>query len=172
MKHYRGCHAEKKAVVRDTGTINEAVLATLAEGDMAFAGDVEDTEARCVLRRGRPRYVILAADRREPSHATRSSSRSRSGWAECMRRVRRVWLSDADDAGGDGTCDGSLRGAAQALYDHGRRRQSRWPKTKAMVDAIFARMDHARSEQGGGRSPQIERAVENFRMALRMKKGR
>jgi len=44
-------------------------------------------------------------------------------------------------------------------------------ENKAMVDAIFARMDHARSEQGGGRSPQIERAVENFRMALRMKKG-
>ncbi|MBB5337792.1 hypothetical protein HDF13_000125 [Edaphobacter lichenicola] len=33
--------AQKKAVVRDTGTINEAVLATLAEDDMAFAGDVE-----------------------------------------------------------------------------------------------------------------------------------
>jgi DNA-binding PadR family transcriptional regulator len=44
-------------------------------------------------------------------------------------------------------------------------------ENKAMVDAIFARMDHARSEQGSGRSPQIERAVENFRMALRMKKG-
>jgi hypothetical protein len=39
--------AEKKAVVRDTGTINEADLATLAEGGMAFAGGVEDTEARC-----------------------------------------------------------------------------------------------------------------------------
>ena len=36
--------AEKKAVVRDTGTINEVVLATLAEAGMAFA---EDAEARC-----------------------------------------------------------------------------------------------------------------------------
>jgi hypothetical protein len=36
--------AEKKAVVRDTGTINEAVLATLAEAGMAFAGDAV---ARC-----------------------------------------------------------------------------------------------------------------------------
>src|ERR1700722_979859 len=44
-------------------------------------------------------------------------------------------------------------------------------ENKAMVDAIFARMNRARSEQGGDRSPQIERAVENFRMALRMKKG-
>jgi hypothetical protein len=32
---------EKKAVVRDTGTINEVALATLAEGGMAFAGDAE-----------------------------------------------------------------------------------------------------------------------------------
>ena len=35
---------EKNAVVRDTGTINEVVLATLAEAGMAFA---EDAEARC-----------------------------------------------------------------------------------------------------------------------------
>ncbi|WP_353068499.1 hypothetical protein RBB75_14535 [Tunturibacter empetritectus] len=33
--------AEKKAVVRDTGTINEAVLATLAEAGMVFAGGAE-----------------------------------------------------------------------------------------------------------------------------------
>src|ERR1700733_15146821 len=44
-------------------------------------------------------------------------------------------------------------------------------ENKAAVEAIFARMDRARSEQGSDRSPQIERAVENFRMALRMKKG-
>src|SRR5271156_658196 len=44
-------------------------------------------------------------------------------------------------------------------------------ENKAMVDALFARMDRVRSEQGSDRSPQIERAVENFRMALRMKKG-
>jgi hypothetical protein len=36
--------AEKKAVVRDTGTINEAVTATLVGGGMAFA---EDAEGRC-----------------------------------------------------------------------------------------------------------------------------
>ena len=38
---------EKKAVVRDTGTINEVVLATLAEAGMAFAVDAGDTVARC-----------------------------------------------------------------------------------------------------------------------------
>ena len=44
-------------------------------------------------------------------------------------------------------------------------------ENKPMVEAIFARMDRTRSEQGNDRAPQIERAVENFRMALRMKKG-
>jgi DNA-binding PadR family transcriptional regulator len=44
-------------------------------------------------------------------------------------------------------------------------------ENKTAVEAIFARMDRARSEQGSDRSPQIERAVENFRMALRLKKG-
>ena len=32
-------------------------------------------------------------------------------------------------------------------------------------------MDRVRSDQTNDRQPQIERAVENFRMALRMKKG-
>ncbi len=44
-------------------------------------------------------------------------------------------------------------------------------ENKALVEAILARMDRARSEQANDRSPQIERAVENFRLALRMKKG-
>ena len=44
-------------------------------------------------------------------------------------------------------------------------------ENKAQVDALFARMDQVRGEQGGERAQQIERAVANFRMALRMKKG-
>src|SRR5216683_123720 len=44
-------------------------------------------------------------------------------------------------------------------------------ENKAQVDALFARMDQIRGEQGGERAQQIERAVANFRMALRMKKG-
>jgi DNA-binding PadR family transcriptional regulator len=44
-------------------------------------------------------------------------------------------------------------------------------ENKAVVDALFARMDQARGEQVNDRAPQIERAVENFRMALRMKPG-
>src|SRR5271154_6023455 len=44
-------------------------------------------------------------------------------------------------------------------------------ENKAQVDALFARMDHIRGEHGGDRAEQIERAVANFRMALRMKQG-
>src|SRR5258705_2948347 len=44
-------------------------------------------------------------------------------------------------------------------------------ENKAQVDALFARMDQVRGEQAGERAQQIERAVANFRMALRMKKG-
>jgi len=42
---------------------------------------------------------------------------------------------------------------------------------KAQVEALFARMEQIRAERGSERSPQIERALENFRMALRMKRG-
>jgi DNA-binding PadR family transcriptional regulator len=43
-------------------------------------------------------------------------------------------------------------------------------ENKAQVDALFARMDHIRGERGE-QTQQIERAVANFRMALRMKQG-
>ncbi len=40
---------------------------------------------------------------------------------------------------------------------------------KAEVDAVFERMNEASSAFGPGRSPQIIRAVENFKYALRLK---
>jgi DNA-binding PadR family transcriptional regulator len=40
---------------------------------------------------------------------------------------------------------------------------------KAAVDALFERMEQAGAAYGRGRAPQIMRAMENFRMALRMK---
>ena len=44
-------------------------------------------------------------------------------------------------------------------------------ENRAVVDALFARMDSIRAEQANQRPQQIERAVENLRMALRMKLG-
>ena len=40
---------------------------------------------------------------------------------------------------------------------------------KASVDALFQRMEQANAVFSRGRAPQIMRAVENFRMSLRMK---
>jgi DNA-binding PadR family transcriptional regulator len=44
-------------------------------------------------------------------------------------------------------------------------------ENKAAVDALFARMDHIKAQYANQRTQQIERAVENLRMALRMKMG-
>ena len=55
-----------------------------------------------------------------------------------------------------------------AITDEGRKALD---ENRAAVDAIFARMERVRGEQTEGQSPQIERAVANFRMALRMKQG-
>ena len=40
---------------------------------------------------------------------------------------------------------------------------------KTEIDALFARMEQVGAAFGKGRAPQIMRAVENFRMALRLK---
>jgi DNA-binding PadR family transcriptional regulator len=40
---------------------------------------------------------------------------------------------------------------------------------RATVDAIFARIDQINAAQGGGPSPQIVRAMQNLRLALRMR---
>ena len=45
-------------------------------------------------------------------------------------------------------------------------------ENKELVDSIFARIDRMRTDQSNDRPPQIERAVENFRMALRMRTGK
>ncbi len=44
-------------------------------------------------------------------------------------------------------------------------------ENKAVVEALFARMDSRRAEYASQRPQQIERAIENLRMALRMKMG-
>lgn len=44
-------------------------------------------------------------------------------------------------------------------------------ENKAAVEAIFARMEQSRNEYARQRPQQIERAIENLRMALRMKMG-
>ena len=45
-------------------------------------------------------------------------------------------------------------------------------ENQAIVDGIFRRMDEASAAQGGGPAPQIVRAMENLRMALRLRLAR
>ena len=44
-------------------------------------------------------------------------------------------------------------------------------ENKATVDALFSRIENLREEYAKHRPQQIERAIENLRMALRMKMG-
>lgn len=43
---------------------------------------------------------------------------------------------------------------------------------KASVDAVFSRIAETSASQGGGRSPQIIRAIENFKLALKLRLSR
>jgi len=43
---------------------------------------------------------------------------------------------------------------------------------KAAVDAVFARITEASASHGSGQSPQIIRAIENFKLALRLRLSR
>lgn len=43
---------------------------------------------------------------------------------------------------------------------------------KAMVDAVFERMDRASASTSGGRAPQVVRAIENMKTALRLRLSR
>ncbi len=45
-------------------------------------------------------------------------------------------------------------------------------ENQAMVDAIFARLDRESASASGSRSPQVLRAVENMKMALRLRLSR
>jgi len=56
-----------------------------------------------------------------------------------------------------------------AATDEGRRHLE---EQKEMVDAIFKRMADVNAANAGGRPPQIVRAVENVRLALRMRLSR
>jgi DNA-binding PadR family transcriptional regulator len=60
---------------------------------------------------------------------------------------------------------------ARKLYSITEEGSKALAENKALVDAIFARMDRTRSEQGTERAPQIERAIANFKMTLTMKTG-
>ena len=60
---------------------------------------------------------------------------------------------------------------ARKLYAITEAGQQSLAENEKTVEAIFAKMEQSRSAQMSGPMQQIERAVQNFRMALRMKPG-
>lgn len=58
---------------------------------------------------------------------------------------------------------------SKKLYTITAEGRAKLEENKAAVDAVFARMDQAGAVFGRGRAPQIMRAIENFRYALRLK---
>jgi DNA-binding PadR family transcriptional regulator len=66
----------------------------------------------------------------------------------------------------------SESGGGRKLYtitDEGR---AHLAENQTVVDAVFARMERASASTAGGRSPQVIRAIENMKMALRLRLSR
>jgi len=66
----------------------------------------------------------------------------------------------------------SESGGGRKLYtitDEGR---AHLAENQPVVDAVFARMERASASTAGGRSPQVIRAIENMKMALRLRLSR
>ena len=66
----------------------------------------------------------------------------------------------------------SESGGGRKLYTITEEGQAHLAENKPVVDAVFARMARASASIAGGRSPQIMRAMENMKMALRFRVSR
>jgi DNA-binding PadR family transcriptional regulator len=116
------------------------------------------------------RYVILQLIAEKPSHGyeiIKSIQERLGGFYAPSPGVVYPMLTMLEEMGHATV----VTEGARKLYTITEEGSKSLAENKAMVDAIFAKMDRARSEQGNDRPQQIERAVENFRMALRMKTG-
>jgi DNA-binding PadR family transcriptional regulator len=116
------------------------------------------------------RYVILQLISEKPSHGyeiIKSIQERLGGMYAPSPGVVYPMLTMLEEVGhATVVTDG-----ARKLYTITEEGSKALAENKAQVDALFARMDQVRGEQGGDRAQQIERAVANFRMALRMKNG-
>jgi DNA-binding PadR family transcriptional regulator len=66
----------------------------------------------------------------------------------------------------------SETGGGRKLYTITEEGRAHLAENKPMVDAVFARMARASASTSGGRAPQVMRAIENMKMALRMRLSR
>ncbi len=66
----------------------------------------------------------------------------------------------------------SESGGGRKLYTITEEGRAHLADNKPVVDAVFARMERASAATAGGRSPQVMRAMENMKMALRLRLSR
>ncbi|MBS1820435.1 MAG: PadR family transcriptional regulator [Acidobacteria bacterium] len=116
------------------------------------------------------RYVILQLISEKPSHGyeiIKSIQERLGGTYAPSPGVVYPMLTMLEEMGHiTGSAEGSRK--QYTITDEGAKALA---ENKAMVDALFSRIDHMRQEYARQRPQQIERAVENLRMALRMKMG-
>ncbi|WP_202925548.1 PadR family transcriptional regulator [Edaphobacter sp. 12200R-103] len=116
------------------------------------------------------RYVILQLISEKPSHGyeiIKLIQERLGGTYAPSPGVVYPMLTMLEEMGHiTGTSEGARK--QYAITDEGAKALA---ENKEMVDALFARIDHLRQEYARQRPQQIERAVENLRMALRMKMG-
>ena len=66
----------------------------------------------------------------------------------------------------------SESGGGRKLYTITEEGRAHLAENKPVVDAVFARMERTSASTAGGRSPQVMRAMENMKMALRLRLSR
>jgi DNA-binding PadR family transcriptional regulator len=66
----------------------------------------------------------------------------------------------------------SESGGGRKLYTITEEGRAHLAENKPVVDAVFARMDRASASTAGGRAPQVVRAIENMKTALRLRLSR
>jgi DNA-binding PadR family transcriptional regulator len=116
------------------------------------------------------RYVILQLISEKPSHGyeiIKSIQERLGGMYAPSPGVIYPMLTMLEEMG----WASSVTEGTRKLYSITEEGTKALAENKAMVDALFARMDRTRTEYANQRPQQIERAVENLRMALRMKMG-
>jgi DNA-binding PadR family transcriptional regulator len=116
------------------------------------------------------RYVILQLISEKPSHGyeiIKSIEERLGGTYAPSPGVVYPMLTMLEEMGHiTGASEGSRK--QYSITDEGSKALA---ENKEIVDALFARIENVRQQSARQRPQQIERALENLRMALRMKMG-
>jgi DNA-binding PadR family transcriptional regulator len=169
-EHFRGfrggegCHGERQERERQC-----AGHGGFAEGRRGFRGRWGGGPAR-MFAAGDLRYVILQLISEKPSHGyeiIKSIQERLGGTYAPSPGIVYPMLTMLEEMGhATAVAEGTRK-----LYSITEEGAKALAENKAVVDALFARMDSVRAEYATQRPQQIERAVENLRMTLRMKMG-